>query len=146
MVGVWTFLQWSFIVVYFILCCFMKLSFSNNLNRNTIKILTQSMDCSFCIWIFLTRNNKNWTPYATNFKVKDTSKEICKSPSLMSSLKQTTKPVWNAESIFHVCFINKTNTCYANSILESLRWYQGKNPFYKKKSELKKMLLHNDIF
>ena len=114
-------MQWPIIVVYFILCCFMKLGFSDNLNRTTIKILSQSMECCLCIWLFLTRNNKNWTPSAANFKVKDTAKEICKSPSPMSPLKQTTNPVWNAKSIRHVRFINKANTCYANSIFEILR-------------------------
>ena len=38
----------------------------------------------------------------------------------MSSLRQTTKPVSNAKSIPPVGFINKGNTCYANSILQIL--------------------------
>ena len=38
----------------------------------------------------------------------------------MSSLKQTTKPGSNAKSLQPVGFINKGNTCYANSILQIL--------------------------
>ena len=38
----------------------------------------------------------------------------------MSSLKQTTKPGSNAKSLRPVGFINKGNTCYANSILQIL--------------------------
>ena len=38
----------------------------------------------------------------------------------MSSLKQTTKPVSNAKSIQPADFINKCNTCYANSIFRIL--------------------------
>ena len=76
------------------------------------------MEYSFCIW--MARNNKEWTPPATNCKLNDSSKETCNSPSSMSSLKQTTKPVSNAKSIQPVGFINKGNTCYANSILQIL--------------------------
>ena len=49
--------------------------------------------------------------------IYDSSKETCNSPSSTSSLKQTTKPVSNAKSIWPVGFINKGNTYYANSIL-----------------------------
>ena len=46
-----------------VLCCFKKMAFNNKLIRNTIKKLRKSsMECSFCIW--LTRNNKEWTPAA----------------------------------------------------------------------------------
>ena len=38
----------------------------------------------------------------------------------MSSLKQTTKPVSNAKSIRPVGFLNKGNTCHANSIWQIL--------------------------
>ena len=38
----------------------------------------------------------------------------------MSSLKQTTKPVSNTKSVQPVGFINKGNSCYANSILQIL--------------------------
>ena len=76
------------------------------------------MECSFCIW--LARNNKEWTPSATNCKLNDSSKETYNSQSSMSSLKQTTKPVSNAKSLRPVGFINKGNTCYANSILQIL--------------------------
>ena len=73
------------------------------------------MECSFCIW--LARNNKEWTP-AANCKLNDSSKETYNSESSMSSLKQTTKPGSNAKSLQPVGFINKGNTCYANSILQ----------------------------
>ena len=102
-----------------VLCCFKKLGFSNTLIRNTIKKLSKSsMECSFCIW--LARNNKDWTPSTANCHLNDPSKETCNSPSSLSSLKQTIKPVSNAKSTRPVGFINKGNTCYANSILQVL--------------------------
>ena len=102
-----------------VLCCFKKLGFSNTLIRNTIKKLSKSsMECLFCIW--LARNNKDWTPSTANCHLNDPSKETCNSPSSLSSLKQTIKPVSNAKSTRPVGFINKGNTCYANSILQVL--------------------------
>ena len=71
-----------------------------------------------CIW--LARNNKDWTPSTANCNLNDPSKETCNSPSSLSSLKQTIKPVSNAKSTRPVGFINKGNTCYANSILQVL--------------------------
>ena len=50
------------------------------------------MECSFCIW--LARNNTEWT--------------------------STINPVPKANSICPIDFINKGNTCYANSILQVL--------------------------
>ena len=94
-----------------VLCCFKKLSFNNTLIRNTIK--KSFMECSFCIWL---ARNKNWTPSAATCKLNDTSEET----SSLSSLKQTTKPVSNARSIYPVRFINNGNTCYANSFLQIL--------------------------
>ena len=73
------------------------------------------MECSFCIW--LTRNNKHWNP-AANWKLNDPSKETCNSPSYLSSPKQTNKSVSNTKSVRPVGFINKDNTCYANSNLQ----------------------------
>ena len=100
------------------LCCFKRLGFNNKLIRSTIKKLSKSsMECSFCIW--LARNNKEWTP-AANCKLNNSSKETYNSESSMSSLKQTTKPGSNAKSLRPVGFINKGNTCYANSILQIL--------------------------
>ena len=102
-----------------VLCCFKKLGFSNTPLRKTIKKLSKSsMECSFCIW--LARNNKDWTPSPTSYHLNDPSKETCNSPSSLSSLKQTIKPVSNAKSTRPVGFINKGNTCYANSILQVL--------------------------
>ena len=101
-----------------VLCCFKKLGFNNKLIRNTIKKLSKSsMECSFCIW--LARNNKEWTP-AANCTLNNSSKETYNSESSMSSLKQTTKPGSSAISLRPVGFINKGNTCYANSILQIL--------------------------
>ena len=97
-----------------VLCCFKKLGFNNTFIRNNIK---SSMECSFCIW--LARNNEEWTP-TTKIKVKGYLKETCNSPSLRPYLKQSTKPVSKANSIYPVSFINKGNTCYANSILQVL--------------------------
>ena len=94
----------------YVLCCFKKLGFSNPLIRNTTKKISKSsMECSFCIW--LARNNCN---------LNDPSKETCNSPFSLSSLKQTIKPVSNTKSTHPVGFINKGNTCYANSILQVL--------------------------
>ena len=102
-----------------VLCCFKKLCFSNKLIRSTIKKLCKSsMECSFCIW--LARNIKEWTPYPINYKLDNYSQETYNSPSSMSSLKQTTRPGSIAKSIRPVDFINKGNTCYANSILQIL--------------------------
>ena len=101
-----------------VLCCFKKLGFNNKLIRNIIKKLSKSsMECSFCIW--LARNNKEWTP-ATNCKLNDSSKETYNAQSSVSSLKHTAKPGSNAKSLRPVGFINKGNTCYANSILQIL--------------------------
>lgn len=36
------------------------------------------------------------------------------------------------------------NVCWSPGY--TLRWYQEKNPFFKKKLKFKRMLLHNDIF
>ena len=102
-----------------VLWCFKKLGFNNKLIRNAIKKLSKSaMECCFCIW--LARNTKEWAPPATNCKLNDSSKETYNSPSSTWSLKQTNKPVSNAKSIRPVGFINKGNTCYANSILQIL--------------------------
>ena len=101
-----------------VLCCLKKLGFNNTLIRNNIKNFSKSsMECSFCIW--LARNNKEWTS-TTNLKVKDSLKESCNSPSPMPYPKQKIKPVSKANSIRPVGFINKGNTCYANSILQVL--------------------------
>ena len=101
-----------------VLCCFKKLGFNNTRIRNTIEKLSKaSMECSFCIW--LARNNKHWNP-AANCKLNDPSKETCNSRSSLSSPKQTNKSVSNTKSIRPVGFINKGNTCYANSILQIL--------------------------
>ena len=78
------------------------------------------MECSFYIW--LAKNNQDWTPAAPNCMLNDSLKETWNSPSSMSYLKQTTKPVSNAKSIRPVAFINKGNTCYGNSILQILRF------------------------
>ena len=75
------------------------------------------MECSLCIW--LARSNKHWNP-AANCKLNDPSKETCNSPSYLSSPKQTNKSVSNTKPVRPVGFINKGNTCYANSILQIL--------------------------
>ena len=93
--------------------------FSNTVIRNTIKKLSKSsMKCSFCIW--LVRNKEDWTPSTANCNLNHPSKETCNSPSSQSSLNQTIKPASNAKSTRPVGFINKGNTCYANSILQVL--------------------------
>ena len=53
-------------------CCLKKLGFNNTFIRNIIKNFSKSsIECSFCIW--LTRNNKRWSP-TTKLKVKDSLK------------------------------------------------------------------------
>ena len=100
------------------LCCLKKLGFNNTVIRNNIKNFSKpSIGCSFCIW--LARDNKEWTS-TTNFKVKDSLKESCNSPSPSPYPKQNIKPVPKANSICSIGFINKGNTCYANSILQVL--------------------------
>ena len=102
-----------------IFCCFKKLCFNNKLIRKTIKKLNKSsMKCSFCVWV--ARSNKEWILFATNCKLNDSAKETFNSPSSISSLKQITKPVSNTKAIRPVGFINKGNTCYANSFLQIL--------------------------
>ena len=82
------------------------------------KLSKSSMECSFSIW--LARNNKDWTPSTVNCHLNDPSKETYNSPSSLSSVKQTIRPVSNAKLTRPVGFINKGNTCYANSILQVL--------------------------
>ena len=70
--------------------------------------------------MYLDGQKQEWTPSFANCKLNDPSKETCNSPFSMSSLKQTTKPVSNTKSVQPVGFINKGNSCYANSILQIL--------------------------
>ena len=101
-----------------VLCCIKKLGFNNALIRNNIKNISKSStECSFCFW--LARNNKKWT-FTTNLKVKDSLNESCNSPSPRPYPKQNIKPVPKTNSICPIGFINKGNTCYANSILQVL--------------------------
>ena len=76
-----------------------------------------------CLYILLAvkkqRNNKEWTA-TTNLKVKDSLKESCNSASPRPYPKQNIKPVPKANSICPVGFVNKGNTCYANSMLQVL--------------------------
>ena len=53
-------------------------------------------------------------------KVKDSLNESCNSPSPRPYPKQNIKPVPKVNSICPIGFINKGNTCYANSILQVL--------------------------
>ena len=76
------------------------------------------MECLFCIW--LARNNKDRTPSTANCNLNDPSKETCNSPSSLSSLKRTIKPVSNTKSTHPVGFISKGNMCYGNSVLQVL--------------------------
>ena len=76
------------------------------------------MECSFCIC--LARSNKDWTLSAAKCHLHNPSKETSNSPSSLSSLKHTIKPVLNTNPICPVGFINKGEMCYANSILQVL--------------------------
>ena len=67
------------------------------------------------LFLYLADQKQERTPSAANCKLNDSSKETCNLPSMLS-LKQTTKPLSNAKSAQPVGFINKGNTCYANSI------------------------------
>ena len=120
MCGLWNFLQLKSVlgdIALISLCCLKKLGFNNTLIRNNIKDFSKSsMECSFCIWL---ARNKEWTS-TTNLKVKDSLKKSSNSPSPRPYPKQNIKPVPKANSICPVGFINKGNTCYANSILQVL--------------------------
>ena len=123
MARVWNFLQWKLVLGDTALSLFYavlkKLAYNNTRIRNTIKKLRKSsMECSFCIW--LARNNKHWGPSAANCKLNDPSNETCNSPFSLSPPKQTNKSVSNTKSICPVGFMNKGNTCYANSTLQIL--------------------------
>ena len=107
--------------------CLKRLGFCNNLAFASAKKLGEiSMRVSFCIWV--ARNLKVWSPdidliqtkHPTVKKEKSTPDSLKKSTPLLSeppkSPARTEPPKSNEASTYHAGFINKGNTCYANSI------------------------------
>ena len=96
-----------------VLCCFKSLGLRNCTINATIKQISKcSMECSFCIW--LARNNKAWSTKEIDLSLKIplVYQNLSSTPSKASYLK--------LNSPLPLCFINKGNTCYANSILQTL--------------------------
>ena len=117
--------------------CLKRLGFCNNLAFASAKKFGEiSMRASFCIWV--ERNSKVWSPdidliETTHQPVKARKKG--KEKGISDSLKKSTPPhselpkspartepppKSNEASTYHAGFINKGNTCYANSILQVL--------------------------
>ena len=80
-----------------------------------------SMECSFCIWI--SRNNRDWSNKDHENNMKKHHKNNKKSKSDLSKLANVPPNVRKTDNIksknLPVGFINKGNTCYANSILQA---------------------------
>ena len=116
--------------------CLKRLGFCNNLAFASAKKFGEiSMRASFCIWV--ARNSKVWSPdidlietthppvkARKKGKEKGTSDSLKKSTPPHSeppkSPARTEPPKSNQASTYHAGFINKGNTCYANSILQVL--------------------------
>ena len=113
-----------------------KLGFSNKLARKTSKLLGYTaMKSSFCIW--LGRNSAEWNPddlrtsLSSKVLITTCNKKQLPTPTLSTDkvIKQTPRPPIDKlhprphavkSSPKFVGFINKGNTCYANSILQAL--------------------------
>ena len=99
------------------------------------------MRASFCIWV--ARNSKVWSPDIDLIetthppvKARKKGKEKGTSDSLkkvnttscrnhQSHQPGTEPPKSNEASTYHAGFINKGNTCYANSIFTSINCHSG---------------------
>ena len=115
----------------YVTTCLKRLGFCNNLAFASAKKLGEiSMRASFCIWV--ARNSKVWSPDIDLIQTKHPP--VKKEKSTPDSLKKSTPPLSeppksparteppksNEASTYHAGFINKGNTCYANSILQVL--------------------------
>ena len=110
--------------------CLKRLGFCNNLAFASAKKLGKIiMRASFCIWV--ARNSKVWSPDIDLIETKhppvkkekrpDSLKKSTPPPSESpKSPARTEPPKSNEASTYHAGFINKGNTCYANSILQVL--------------------------
>ena len=103
--------------------CLKRIGFNNRLIKSTIKKLSKlSMESSFCIW--LARNNKAWTESSLKSTGKDFLNDNQFSPPMNSPVKDLKSSTLNSKikssALDPIGFINKGNTCYANSILQVL--------------------------
>ena len=101
-----------------VICCLKSLGLTTSLVKNISKRLSKlSMEASFCIW--LSRNNREWQKSESE-NIKKTFKEPTIIPSPRKGTKPNIKSSSTTNSILPIGFINKGNTCYANSILQAL--------------------------
>ena len=99
-----------------VLYCSKSLGLSNRTINTTIKQISKcSMECSFCIW--LARTQKACSTKEINLSLK-TPEDPLVYQNLLSTLSRASSLKIN--SPLPVGFINKENTCYANSILKTL--------------------------
>ena len=101
------------------MCCFHALGLHNSLVKSTIKDLRRlSMESSFCIWV--NRNNRDWKSRDHPVPTAKISEPGNITPLPKSKKTEPTSSSARNKSCKPVGFINKGNTCYANSILQAL--------------------------
>ena len=102
-----------------LLCCLWNLGFNNILAKKTLKTVSKlSMESSFCIW--LARDNVAWQSVELNAPLPNTHPPESLSPSIPKAKIKNSLPNSLTCSKSPVGFINKGNTCYANTILQAL--------------------------
>ena len=101
--------------------CLKQLGFPNNLLKNAIQTVSYiSMECSFYIWLH--RNSKDWTTKELHkYDCQNNEPVPRKQKPSNSGLKNPSKSVIvSVPPSKHAGFVNKGNTCYVNSMLQSL--------------------------
>ena len=102
-----------------VMCCFHVLGLHNSLVKSTIKALNRlSVESSFCIWV--NRNNRDWKSRDHPVPTAKISEPGNITPLPKSKKTEPTSSSARNKSCKPVGFINKGNTCYANSILQAL--------------------------